>query len=276
MGARATRLLKYFPELMTLVWGVAAGLRSVCAVLALLLLFIYVFAVMFTLALSDTHVGAGIFETVPQAMNHLLLQVLCGADEAFMQSLLAFGGLYYFTFLLFLLGSNLTLMNMLIGILCDVVSTTSQAAKDEVFMKEVEKQISRLAREIDIDRNGGISRSEFEMIITDPQITLTFDDLGVDIVGLANFARFIFEQTTEIPFMDFGRLVAEYRGNKNCTVKDVMEMRRYITMELLSLESRLERMDTTEEQTEEIVEAIRSEQTVEDGLTSLSKMDYSY
>merc|ERR1712118_514424 len=67
-----------------------------------------------------------------------------------------------------------------------------------------------------------------------------------DIVGLANFARFIYEQCDEIPYMDLCRLVADYRGNRNCTVKDVMEMRRYVTMELVGLESRLAQMENVE------------------------------
>merc|ERR1711988_1494493 len=115
-----------------------------------------------------------------------------------------------------------------------------------VFKKEVEQEITRLALEIDLDKNGGISQEEFDKIITDSRITVVFDELGVDIVGLANFARFIYEQCDEIPYMDLCRLVADYRGNRNCTVKDVMEMRRYVTMELVGLESRLASMENDE------------------------------
>lgn len=237
--ARATRLLQNSPELLILAQGVVAGMRSVLAVMSLLMLVIYVFAVVFTMVLAGSAVGAGIFDTVPQSMVTLLLQVLCGADADFMRSLLEAGTVYFLAFFVFLFGSNLTLMNMLIGILCDVVSNVSAAGKEEAFLTEVEKQVERLASEIDSDGSGSISKEEFEFIIKDPRIATSFDELGIDIVGIANFARFIFEQCDEIAFTDFALLVGQFRGCKAATVKDVMDMRRYVTVELLSFESRI-------------------------------------
>merc|ERR1719487_1803307 len=126
-------------------------MRSVLAVLSLLTLVIYVFAVIFTMTLSSSRVGTGKFETVPEAMNTLMLQVLCGADSELMQAMLATHLVYYVLFLAFLFGSNLTLMNMLIGILCDVVSDVSTSAKEESFIKEVDKQVTAMAAKIDCD-----------------------------------------------------------------------------------------------------------------------------
>jgi len=40
-------------------------------------------------------------------------------------------------------------------------------------------------------------------------------------------------------YVDFGKLVGHFRGTKAATIKDVMDMRRYVTMELLSLERRI-------------------------------------
>merc|ERR1719487_2612738 len=105
----------------------------------------------------------------------------------FMKSLKDDTTVFYLLFLAFVLCSNLTLMNMLIGILCDVVSGVSNDAKEEVFLKEVELQIGRLALELDLDQNGSISKTEFVQLINDPLMTHTFDALGVDIVGLSNF-----------------------------------------------------------------------------------------
>lgn len=237
--ARATRLLQNSPELLILAQGVVAGMRSVLAVMSLLMLVIYVFAVVFTMVLAGSAVGSGIFDTVPQSMVTLLLQVLCGADADFMRSLLQAGTVYFVAFFVFLFGSNLTLMNMLIGILCDVVSNVSATGKEEAFVTEVEKQISRLASEIDSDGSGSISQEEFELIIHDPHLATSFDELGIDIIGIANFARFMFEQCDEISFSDFAILVGQFRGSKTATVKDVMDLRKYLTVELLSFESRI-------------------------------------
>lgn len=237
--ARATRLLKAAPELLILVKGIVAGLRSVIAVLLLLMLLIYVFAIMFTLNLANTEFGAGVFERVPQSMNTLLLQVLCGPDEEFMKALAAAHRVSYVWFLIFILFANLTMMNMLIGILCDVVSNVAREAKEEEFKKEVQYQISRLVKDLDSDASGSISHDELFFMLKDPVTAMSFNSLGVDIVGVADFARFVFAQCDEITYSDFELLIGQFRGDKPAAVKDIMEVRRYVTMELLSLESRV-------------------------------------
>merc|ERR1719440_604856 len=92
--ARATRLVHSVPELLILVTGIGAGMRSVLAVFALSALVIYVFAVIFTQLLSGTAVAAGIFDNVPQSMNFLMLTVLCGPDSDFASTLLAAHWIY--------------------------------------------------------------------------------------------------------------------------------------------------------------------------------------
>jgi hypothetical protein len=240
--ARATRLLTSCPELLIITRGLFAGIRSVFAVCVLLLLIIYIYAVVFTMTLSHSEVGAGSFETVPQAMNTLLLQVLCGPDGDFIKSLLDEAWVYYFVYLTFIFIALQTLMNMLIGILCDVVSSVAADSNDEAFAKEVESQLGRLAIKLDQDGSGTISKEEFDVLIHDPQMTSSFFDLGVDIVAVADFAKFIFEQCDEISYADFGKLVGHFRGTKVSTIKDVMDVRRYVTMELLSLEERFGRV----------------------------------
>lgn len=235
--ARTTRLLHAFPELFILARGMIEGMRSVLAVLCLLMLFVYIFAVMFTMTLSGADVVGGVFDTVPRSMNILLLQVLCGPDVDFIQSLLAVHWLYYVMYLSFLLIATLTLMNMLIGILCDVVSNVADDSKEEILLKEVRSQVNRLANELDEDGDGGISKEEFDKITADANMTAMFTDLGVDVVAVAHFGKFIYEQCDELSYGDFGKLVCQFRGKKAATVQDVMDMRRYVTMELLSLES---------------------------------------
>jgi len=237
--ARTTRLLHSVPELLILARGMLAGMRSVVAVFSLLLLIVYVFAITFTMMLSGTKFEHGVFETVPESMNTLLLQVLCGADAQFIKELLDVSIAYYLLYLAFLLVGNLTLMNMLIGILCDVVSNVAADSKEEVLMKEVKKQVARLAATLDMDSDGGIDKQEFENIVKDPELTATFIDLGVDVVGLVNFATFVYEQTDQLSYPDFELLTCQFRGKKIAEVQDIMDMRRYVTMELLSLESRL-------------------------------------
>lgn len=236
---RAARLLHAAPELNSLTNGLLAGVRSVMSVIVLLFVFIYVFAVVFTMLLQgNTVVSSDIFATVPASMNTLMLQVIAGPDSDTMQNLLQCGLLHYFLFLAFIFFSNLTLMNMLIGILCDVVSEQSADAKEDAFMKEVDHQIQRLAGILDTDGDGGISEEEFGIMICDPEMTESLNSLGVDIVGAAHFARFIYGQCDAISYDNFALLMGQFRGGKAATIKDVMDMRRYMTLEILGLEFR--------------------------------------
>merc|ERR1719424_1135108 len=102
-------------------------MRSVFAILCLLTLCIYIFAVVFAQLLGGTAVGSGKFDSVPGAMNTLMVQVLCGFDADFMNEMLSAGIVYYILFVAYCLLGSLTIMNMLIGILCEVVGAVADA-----------------------------------------------------------------------------------------------------------------------------------------------------
>jgi hypothetical protein len=238
--ARATRLLSSFPELLIMVRGLVAGMRSVLAVLCFLGLVIYVFGITFRMTLKDADVGKGVFENVPQAMNSLLLQVLCGPDADLMGQMLEKGLQYYITFLVFIVIAVMVGLNMLTGILVDAVSSVAETAQDESFMREINDAISSLVEALDDDGNGSISDVEFEILVKDPQAMSNFHDLGVDIVSLVDFGRFVFAQCPSgLSCNAFTQMVSQFRGNRTATLQAVTEMRRYVSTEMLLLEQRL-------------------------------------
>lgn len=233
--ARATKLVETFPELFILVRGIALGFRSVFAVFGLASLVIYVFAIVFVELLGKSEV-VDYFRNVPTSMNFLLLTVLCGPERETMVELLHVGKQYYAVFVLFILIAVLTVMNMLIGILCNVVCEVAEESSEDAFEKEVAYQISRVAKKVDADESGKISKPEFDLIIQDTEMTSTLDEIGVNIVDLAEFVTFVFEQTDEITYKEFEQLAFCFRGGKTATVSDLMSVRRFITLELSNLE----------------------------------------
>lgn len=65
-------------------------------------------------------------------------------------------------------------------------------------------------------------------------------DFGVDVVGIVDFGSFLFqEECDELSFADFLSLVVQFRESKAATMKDVMDLRKYLARELSSLEVRL-------------------------------------
>ena len=196
------------------------------------------------------------------AFNTLLLQVLCGPDADFINKLLAADWTYYVLNLFFLLIALFTIMNMLIGILCGVVAEVTEAEREETFMGEVDRQIRILAQRIDKDGSGKIDKDEFDEIIRDPALTQSFHELGVDIVGAADFGAFIFAEVDELTFIDFTHLVSQFRGSKNASLKDMMDTRKFVSMELSTLSAKLL-------QGEQLMNSLAKHLTVQEGVARL-------
>lgn len=233
--ARTARLLSSVPELMILAKGMFIAMRSVVAVLCLLALVIYVFGIIFV-ELFSGEAGAAVagkFDNVPQSMNFLLLQVISGFNEDVLRALLDEGWPYYVLFLLFYIFASLTIMNMLIGILCDVVATVAESEKEDALVSEMENTITGLAISLDERQRHSISKEEFDKIIQYPEMTLALNDLGIDVVGLMDFAFFIFQECDELSYSDFQHMAFQFRRAKTATVKDVMDIRKQVSMQVL-------------------------------------------
>jgi len=237
--ARMARLLRFMPELMVLIKGMAMAMRSVASTLCLLLIIIYVFAIFFTELLSEAPVGKGCFENVPQAMNCLLLDGVFADQAQFITSLLAEHWFYYVVVLIYLLLGSLTVMNMLIGVICEVVSVVAQVEKEEMAVEAMKYKIRSMLPQLDADGNQMVSMDEFKQLLESPSAAHMLQDVGVDVVALVDFGDFIFNNREEVSFSLFIETVLQLRGTNTATVKDVVDMRKFILRELASMESRL-------------------------------------
>merc|ERR1719191_867787 len=70
---RLVRIMRSIPELVTMLKGFAAATRSVGATLAMLIIALYVFSIIFTQQLADNEAMFDEFGTIPRAMWTLLL-----------------------------------------------------------------------------------------------------------------------------------------------------------------------------------------------------------
>merc|ERR1719456_1825505 len=89
-----------------------------------------------------------------------------------------------------------------------------------------------------------ISEEEFEMIMQSRAATRSFEQLGVDVVGLCDLADYMFMDGREIPLEAFMELVVELRGTNHATVKDIVDLRRFVHIELQTIQSHLDAMIT--------------------------------
>ncbi|CAE7215293.1 scn4aa, partial [Symbiodinium microadriaticum] len=218
--ARAARIINSLPELRVLVKGMVIAMRSTCTILALLLIVVYIFAILFVQLLAESQVGQGWFENVPQAMNFLLLQTLAGADVIVINKLLAAGWTYYLLYLSFVFMGSLTLMNMLIGVLCEVVGVVAQIEEERAFHDEAQMYIANFVHVLDIDGDQKLSKVEFlQLMERDPDLLKGLQAFGIDVVAFCDNAIALFSDNDTMEVGDFVELVTQFRSQKQTTVK---------------------------------------------------------
>lgn len=229
--ARMVRLLRAMPELMILVKGMSVATRVVFWTLCLLLIFIYVFGIAFTQLAKDTPLEQEYFPTVPKAMSTLLLRGTLPDLHEFVVTIGDESGVYACLAMIFILLTTLTVMNMLVGVLCEVINVVSAVEKEQMTVQFVKSKLLALISEahIDQDANKSISKDEFEKLLLLPEGARIIEEVGVDVVGLVDFADDIFKDGIELSFPDFMELVLQLRSNNTATVRDIVDLRKLIS-----------------------------------------------
>lgn len=234
--SRMTRLLRSMPELFILVKSIGAAMRCMMVTLVMLLIVIYIFAIMFTQLLRGTDLGAKNFPTVPRSINFMLTQVLCGFDEDIISTILDEGLGYYFLWLLYVLVGSLSIMNVLIGILCEVVSGTADTERERAVRKDIENSLESIGMTEEIC--SVISRSSMMRSLQNKEVASKLEEIGVDVDALCDFVH-VFETETIMTIEDFVEMVVQFRGAKAATVRDIVDFRKFVSMEVSFLEAHI-------------------------------------
>ncbi|CAK9074673.1 unnamed protein product [Durusdinium trenchii] len=241
--ARMARLLRACPELFVMLKAIGAALRSVMFALLLLLGLVYVFAIVFTQTLDTKSANASLtarndFATVGASMNTLLLSGATPDQADLVNNLMDEGPVFYILILTFLLLASLTVMNMLIGILCEVISVVSHVESEEIKLTAVKFSLQRILEETEADSDGDkkLNREELEMLLKNPKAVRTLADVGVDLLALVDLMDFIFEQNEDLTFPEFMDIVLDLRGDNAATVKDIVDLRRFVSAQTKKIE----------------------------------------
>jgi voltage-gated sodium channel len=244
--SRLARMLRSMPELLILIKGMAAASRSVFFTMCLLLLVIYIFAIIMRQLSDGSEAGAKYFESIPAAMYVLLMHgtfldnlgpVAADIRES--------GFVLVCIFFMFISMAALMVMNMLIGVLCEVVQAVASTEREEMTVAFVKGKMETILKQIDEDCDMIISKAEFRKILENADAVTALQDVGVDPVGLVDFADYIFSnnQGAEVDegmsFLKFMELVLELRGSNCATIKDVMNLTSIIRDEAARLEEKL-------------------------------------
>ena len=128
---RMARLIRMVPELLIMVKAVASAARSVGFTLILLGICLYVFAIAFRAVLDGTTVGWDFFRNVPMSMHSLAMHgTLLDRVSDIMEFLRDDSPVGFALMYIFIIMSAVTIMNMLIGVLCEVITAVAEAERE--------------------------------------------------------------------------------------------------------------------------------------------------
>lgn len=187
---RMARLMRSFPELMTLVKGMVKAMRSVMSTLVLLIVLMYVFGIIMTQWCRAGPDGGyrlqyeAQFCTLPRSMFTLFQVMIVDDTIAVMRDVMdeEMGGTYAYIYvlLLYVLLTSFTILNMLIGVMCDIVSKTAEEEKEKAMMGHAQEKLAEVFAELDADQSGKISYTEFMEMQKSQGCLDAFKILGVD------------------------------------------------------------------------------------------------
>jgi len=241
---RMARLIRAVPELAILIKGMMASVRSVLTTLLLLVVIMYIFGIAFaqlTVGTDAKKTELCDWSTVTNSMYTLWLYgVLCldYAQEISTElrdaNYLLFIAYYVFVFL-----ALFTVLNMLIGVLCEVVTAVASSEKEAMMLNYCREKLSGILQTLDTDMDGYVSKEEFGQLLTKPEACNLLRDLGIDVLGLLDFRDVIFDMDEnaentdsegyrQLDFQEFLDLIIQLRGSNHATVKDILELRKVV------------------------------------------------
>jgi len=256
--ARMARLLRAMPELMILIKGMVAAMRSVVLTVGFLSVILYVFSI-FLVQLCDGSECQAIFPTVLETMHSLLLNVvLMDSLASMIHPLQKQNPALMLLLYIFILVASLLLMNMLIGVICEVVSAVAAAERAQMDLAFVREKITELMSnygscdDVDKDFDGRISKAEFDDLLRNEKALAILSEVGVDGVSLLDLQDTLFapdscttpdededEDWKKLTFTEFMETILDLRGGNSTTVKDIVQLRKHIDNRFARLEERV-------------------------------------
>eukprot|EP00929_Paragymnodinium_shiwhaense_P032723 TRINITY_DN18104_c0_g1_i1.p1 TRINITY_DN18104_c0_g1~~TRINITY_DN18104_c0_g1_i1.p1 ORF type:complete len:542 (+),score=150.10 TRINITY_DN18104_c0_g1_i1:164-1789(+) len=202
---RMARIMRFFPELMTLVKGMIRAMKAVSFILLFLVMTMYVFAIVFTSQLGfpgarepregmeeEDPTGVMMFASMFDSMMTLFTNGVLGDNLA--QTLMAIkapmgpppegsdgGGVgMMWLFIIFMLIAQFTLLNMLIGVLCQVIDDSAREEEETNKIVELRSCLEEAFHEIDTSNDGRICQEEWEKMKQNANVRASLAKLRVE------------------------------------------------------------------------------------------------
>lgn len=255
--SRLVRMLRNLPELMIMIKGMVSAAASVSYTLGLLLLSTYVFAIAFrNLVPAESQLEVEMFSSVLETMHNLIIfATFLDALSDFMYVVMDSDDIMTMTpahipcFILvwlYISLASLTILNMLIGVLCEVISAVAAEEKESMIVDKVHEKFGKIVNDLDENGDGFLSWEEFEMLIDHPEAVAALESVNVDPASMVDVAEDFFTDAglpVKVSFAEFMSMVLDLRGGQKATVKDMMGLGKSFNKSMLKAKNRLDVTD---------------------------------
>eukprot|EP00747_Dinoflagellata_sp_TGD_P135514 gnl/TRDRNA2_/TRDRNA2_175468_c5_seq1.p1 gnl/TRDRNA2_/TRDRNA2_175468_c5~~gnl/TRDRNA2_/TRDRNA2_175468_c5_seq1.p1 ORF type:complete len:762 (+),score=114.14 gnl/TRDRNA2_/TRDRNA2_175468_c5_seq1:82-2367(+) len=237
---RLVRLLRSFPQLMVMIKGMVTAAASVGYTLGLLMMVTYFFAVALrNMVPKDTVIEEDYFSSVLEAMHSLVI------FGTFLDNLADFildiqdeSAICLTVVWIYIILASMTIMNMLIGVLCEVISGVAAEENEGAMIEKVQEKFGMLVQKLDENHDGSLSWDEFQSLLDYPDTTRALESVNVDAESMVDVAEdFFFEdgEPVTVTFQDFMHMVLDCRGGQNATVKDIMSLGKRVNQRFMTV-----------------------------------------
>jgi len=226
------RMMRSLPELMIMIKGMVTAAASVSYTLGLLMVVTYVFAI----ALANLSIGTSFREQYFQGVGLSMYTLFIYGT--FLDSLVPFtdevreeSTICLMVLTVFAVISALTLMNMLVGVLCEIVSAIATTEKESILTEKVHETCCRVIEAIDRDDNNMISFEEMKVLFESKEAQTALKAARVNIHDLVDVAEDFLHndgRDGQMTFAQFMTMVLDCRASKKASLKDVMVLRKRI------------------------------------------------
>eukprot|EP00929_Paragymnodinium_shiwhaense_P067043 TRINITY_DN33728_c0_g1_i1.p1 TRINITY_DN33728_c0_g1~~TRINITY_DN33728_c0_g1_i1.p1 ORF type:complete len:874 (-),score=279.97 TRINITY_DN33728_c0_g1_i1:371-2992(-) len=222
--SRMARLLRSIPELVVLIKGIGAASRTVVVFIFLWTVIVYIFAVFLRQTTGESVLGDTLFQSVPHAMNTLLLDGILPDSANFVNSVVDEMPVLFPFMMFFIMLAAVMLMYMLIGVLVEVVASIAGTEKEGLTTSAVASGMRDAFSQLGLDPEAPMTKHQFVELLYEPLVVDRLQDVGTDPVILLDMADVIFDNIDKdgqgMRFEKFIDTVLSMRGHNPATVKD--------------------------------------------------------
>mmetsp|Transcript_79391 Transcript_79391/g.246513 ORF Transcript_79391/g.246513 Transcript_79391/m.246513 type:complete len:545 (+) Transcript_79391:1-1635(+) len=201
---RVVRVMRFFRELRLMLFSIARSFRSLLWAMLMLLLIMYIFALCFiqgaTVYITETRPIDMSQEVEESLLTHwttvldsllTLFMAITGGDDwsNFLLSCTAFGEIYHYLFICYIMFQTIAVLNVLTGIFVEASLDAAQADQDNVIHEALELEAANadclesvFFRSADGSEKSFITNEEFEQHFESDSLKAYFAALEIDIV----------------------------------------------------------------------------------------------